>query len=330
MTNPLDILRAPAPRSPIRGQKKAFVRAAPLGRSRLDGPETGSGDIAQAVAAFNAEHPVHELLASAGVELHEQGREWHTVNGCPLPGCTSAHDAFRVHIDRKAGDTRGPQWACRKCSRGGDALRLAMYLAARDPHQKGETARFLREQGYLQSPVSRAGAGTRQPARTRDFAQDRSGHVKATQHTIPRKESPASATQKTGTRPCTQQGQVPVVPAPFAGKGQAAPSVSCQGPTPVGGRGEVCPAPAYPGAGKGELVPADPLRWSRTDALAVFGRHPTQDEIETLEERAGIIEYDAGLTRQQAERAALAGHKWPPPLTISENLRRERRNGRNR
>lgn len=64
--------------------------------------------------------------------------------------------------------------------------------------------------------------------------------------------------------------------------------------------------------------PADPLRWFRPDALAVFGRHPTPDEVEALDERAGIIEYDAGLTRQQAESATLLTALTPDDFGKSE------------
>lgn len=311
MTDPLDILRAPAPRAHLEGRANG---PAELRSQSARAREGSAGDIALAIAAFNAEHPVHELLASAGVELHEQGREWHTINGCPLPGCSSTHDAFRVHIDRNAGDTRGPQWACRKCQRGGDALRLAMLLAGADPNERGATARFLRQRGHLADtcgpsfPDSRAGTGiavsshgtaTKHPARTRDFAQERSRHVKTTEHTFERKQTPACATNLR----TTQQGQVPCPSCPVQSDGNPVPATG-EGvdSAPVGGRGELYPGPV---GGLGGRVPADPLRWSRPDVLAAFGRHPTPDQIEALDERAGIIEFDAGLTRQQAEAAAL-------------------------
>lgn len=357
-----------------------------LPQGRLDGRKTGSGELAQAIAAFNAMHPVHELLASAGVELLELGREWHTVNGCPLPGCTSTHDAFRVHIDRKAGDTRGPQWACRKCGRGGDALRLAMLLAGADPVERGATARFLRERGHLADtcgqsvPDSRARTGTpnnglemgsKHPARTRDSAQERlgspgagSGHVKARQRSFERKETRDSDTNQRDHRP-SLQGQVPRVPPSVRGEGQATPSASTERPprprawegtavppatgerqAPFTGEGQVVPSATGEGVvctlysataragrgrhastqmrggyggrlrpdalenpgGQGAARPADPLRWSRPDAIAAFGRHPTPEEIEALDERAGIIEFDAGLTRQNSELQCLALH----------------------
>lgn len=249
MTDPLDILRAPAPRPRLNVRVKKGATD-----SRVDAKKTrtSTGDLALAVASYNAMHPVHELLASAGVELHEQGREWHTVNGCPLPGCTSTHDAFRVHIDRKAGDTRGPQWACRKCQRGGDALRLAMYLDGMDPKQSGATAAYLRERGYLFRTGKKADyaktshrKATKPGVRAPHFAQDRLRSPGTGSGTSPRKKTPRDATN---LQP-TLKGQGPVIPAPSHREGFAVQAT---------GEGEVC----EPDGSRGNL--RNPPRMGRT------------------------------------------------------------------
>lgn len=213
-----------------------------LPQDRLNGRKTGSGDFAQAVANFNAMHPVHELLTSAGVELQKHGREWHTINGCPLPGCTSTHDAFRVHIDRMAGDSRGPQWCCRRCGRGGDALRLAMYLSGFDPSERGDAARFLREQDCLSHPTMvRPGGG------------------------LPRSKQPSVRSRNGKAMATAQSGTARVV----------------------------------------SRCPADPLRWDRADVLRVLHKRPSELEREALDERAAILEFEVGMTRDEAESAAL-------------------------
>lgn len=271
MAHPLDILRAPAPRGrgPRLGNRsrpqQRLSGQAP--RQRRQSKVGRAGDLAQAIAAFNAAHPIPELLEEAGVELHEQGREWHTLDGCPLPGCPSENDAFRVHIDRTPNDPRGPQWVCRKCGRGGDTLHLAMWLAGVDPSVKGSKARFLRERGDLDTHP-----------RSRDSRPHPKKPAPNTPKTLPKAHPKAEPQERRRAAP------PPVAIAPQAAR---------RGPPKSGS-----PAPD-------DSEPADPLRWYREDVQAALGRKPTPEEIEALEERAAILEFDAGLPRQRAEQAAV-------------------------
>ena len=41
----------------------------------------------------------------------------------------------------------------------------------------------------------------------------------------------------------------------------------------------------------------------------------TDDQLEAYEERAGILEFDAGMTRTEATRTAIASHIKPARLT---------------
>jgi hypothetical protein len=110
------------------------------------------GRIAQAIREYCDKTSMMSLLNKAGVPMKGHGNERNSAQGCPLPGCDSRHDAFRIHLDRDP-DSDGPMFACRRCGRGGDTVRLALYLQGIDPTEKGATARFLAEEGYLDSEV---------------------------------------------------------------------------------------------------------------------------------------------------------------------------------
>ena len=207
--------------------------------------------VVQAAASFNADNAPLAVLESAGVPMRQVGSEWHSVDGCPLPGCPSVNDAFRVHPCRSPKDSHGPQWACRRCGRGGDALRLAMLLASSNPGEPGAVTRFLRDRGYVAtSHLDGKKMGSRSVELPNVTANRRS--VQST-HARTDTALPAS-------------GQVPFR-------------------QPEG--------------------PADALRWFRGDVPRKLGRRPTDDELEALEERAAILEYDAGFSREVAEHRAL-------------------------
>jgi hypothetical protein len=117
-------------------------------------------DFAQAVVAFNAQHPILDVFADR--ELRRAGKEHH--GPCPLCG---GDDRFCVW------PREGRAW-CRQCKAAGDALGWSMRLAGVNPGQRGATARYLRECGYLDP-----GPPRRKPyARPPDLPADRSGHVK--------------------------------------------------------------------------------------------------------------------------------------------------------
>ena len=94
-----------------------------------------------AIAAFNADNPILDVLATR-VRLKRtaptHGGEYH--GPCPLCGGNDRFMAWPQHPD-------GPRAWCRQCNAYGDALTWAMRLAGIDPKQRGATARFLKHNG---------------------------------------------------------------------------------------------------------------------------------------------------------------------------------------
>ncbi|MDC1142293.1 hypothetical protein OAU50_04315 [Planctomycetota bacterium] len=99
-------------------------------------------DLQRAIDDFNAQHPILELVESYGIELRRVGKEWKSVNGCPV--CQAGDDRFMVWPEK------GRTW-CRQCppKTWGDSLRTAIRLEGIDPDFKGNTAKFLRKKGLL-------------------------------------------------------------------------------------------------------------------------------------------------------------------------------------
>lgn len=106
---------------------------------------TNSTTLTIAVARFLEDHPIINVIESAGVKLRRacrtDGGEW--AGPCPLCG---GRDRLRVWPNPESGHPRA--W-CRQCLRAGDALDWTTWMAGRAPHVHGGVAATLLEHGYL-------------------------------------------------------------------------------------------------------------------------------------------------------------------------------------
>ena len=118
-------------------------------------------DLGQAIAAFNADHPILDVFN--GRELKRTGNEHH--GACPLCG---GDDRFVVWPHE------GKAW-CRQCKVAGDALAWSMRLDGHDPKAPGATARYLGAQGHLR-PQERPPERKPAPAATSDTPEINLGH----------------------------------------------------------------------------------------------------------------------------------------------------------
>lgn len=106
-------------------------------------------DMKGAVQAFLAANPIIEWIEAqlGDVKLKRVttsgGGEW----AGPCVVCLGV-DRMRVWPAPSEGNPRA--W-CRQCGVSGDALRLALVLAGRDPNERGAVSRMLVEQGLLQA-----------------------------------------------------------------------------------------------------------------------------------------------------------------------------------
>lgn len=105
--------------------------------------QTLSTELRSAIACFNAEHSLNEMVAAAGYALKRKGAE---LCG-PCPSCGEGDDRFYLRRD-------GMSAGCRVCGTSGDALTWAMALAD-VPSKPGNAAAFLRSHGYLTSCSNR-------------------------------------------------------------------------------------------------------------------------------------------------------------------------------